>query len=186
MFSVIRIFSLASRSTWKSCVFLSAVVVFILPSFGAESSEEYKHPAGYISPSTVQEMREKCRKFDWARSIIKEKRERCDEWLSQGVDKILTLIPRKRVGVYHLLTCPDTKVRLDYSFFDDTQFTSPKTGKVYRADEQSPVYPEGNPLAGTYYDGWGCLFIQMLSVVSEHRVTTCTWGSSIWCGTRGS
>ncbi|MFH1741449.1 MAG: hypothetical protein ABIH23_20785 [bacterium] len=163
--SMMQIFTPIPRWLQRSLLLLLATIACAPLSFAAASSEEYQHPAGYISPSSIQEMRDKYRNFDWARKIIDEKRERCDEWLSQGVEKIQSLIPRKRVGVYHLLTCPDTKVRLDYSFFDDTEFTSPKTGKVYPAEERSPVYPDDSPLAGTYYDGWGCLFVQMLSNV---------------------
>ncbi len=125
----------------------------------AESSNNYAHPAGMISTDTVREMRQKYQKYEWAQKIIENKKEVCRTWLDQDIETVLNMIPTRRVGVYHLFTCPETKARLIFSPFEDKEFVSPKTGKVYRADEFSPVYEKDSELAGTYYDGWGCLFI---------------------------
>ena len=129
----------------------------------AAASEEYEHPAGYISTTTVREMREKYREFDWAKKIVTRHETTCGPWVERDVADILAVIPKRRVGVYHLFTCPETKARLDFSPFEDDNFTSANTGKSYRAAEISPVYPESSPHYGTYYDGWGCLFIIRLA-----------------------
>ncbi|HOE12063.1 MAG TPA: heparinase II/III family protein [bacterium] len=147
------------------CSLLIPYLLVAIPHLAAcaASSEEYAHPAGYISVKTVLEMRQKYEQYDWAKALIAAKQERYKKWVDQDIDKILRVIPKKRVGVYHLFTCPDSKSTLTFSPFEDDNFVSAKTGKVFRADEFSPVYPKDSPLAGTYYDGWGCYFVIYLA-----------------------
>ncbi|HPA46265.1 MAG TPA: heparinase II/III family protein [bacterium] len=149
----------------RALVLLIPCLFAAFPQFSrcAASSEEYAHPAGYISVKTVQEMRQKYEQYDWAKQLIANKQEFYKKWVDQDINKILNVIPKKRVGVYHLFTCPDSKSTLTFSPFEDDNFVSPKTGKVFRADEFSPVYPKDSPLAGTYYDGWGCYFVIYLA-----------------------
>lgn len=141
---------------------VAACLFFSVSGWVAESSEEYEHPAGYISVSTVREMRQKYSQYDWAKKIVAKHQAKCAEWLEQDIGTILSVIPKKRVGVYHLFTCPESKVRLAFSPFEDDHFRSPETGRVFRAAEPSPVYPKESPHYGTYYDGWGCLFVLQL------------------------
>ena len=144
---------------------VSIVALSILISemaWGAASSEEYQHPAGYVSVSNIEEMRAKHRQFDWAKQIVANKKQVCDEWMAYDINRLLDAAPKRRVGVYHLFSCPETKVRLEFSPIQNDNFRSPETGKIYRADEISPVYPENSPHYGTYYDGWGCLYVMYL------------------------
>ena len=118
---------------------------------------------GLIARSQVAEMRAKVARYPWARNTLNGIRASVEPWMSVSMERLRELTPKSRTNVYHDFTCPIDHTMLTYNAFNDRDFKCPKCGRTYPPDGHSNVYGRGDPYYGTYYDGWGCLYLRDMS-----------------------
>ncbi len=116
------------------------------------------HPAGMVTRQTLDEMREKCRRYAWAREVCEDLARSVRPWVEVPLERLRQLTPKRRGNVYHNFSCPDDRARLVFDPFVDDAFRCPRCGKTFPAGMESNVYPPGNVYHGTLYDGWACLY----------------------------
>jgi hypothetical protein len=129
----------------------------------AGGSGTWLHPAGLVSRENVREMREKVRRYPWARKVQEGMVAGAKPWLALSSERLRELTPTRRGNVYHNLTCPADSSRLKFDPFNNQTFTCPTCGAVYPADQESTVYPKGDTYHGTFYDGWNCMYFISIS-----------------------
>jgi len=125
----------------------------------AGTTDPWLHPAGIVTRQTLDEMREKCRRYDWARQARDELVAEVKPWVEVPLERLRELTPKRRGNVYHNFSCLEDHARLTFDPFANESFRCPRCGKTFSADTASNVYPKGNTYHGTLYDGWACLYI---------------------------
>ncbi len=126
------------------------------------------HPAGMVSREKVREMREKVRRYRWAREEQEALAAGVRRWMEAPEGRLRELTPTRRGNVYHNLTCPADSARLTFDPFEDKTFTCPACGNTYPAEQESTVYRPGDTYHGTFYDGWSCLYFFSIAKACWH------------------
>lgn len=145
---------------------LATMMAMLLP-MAAGSHDGWVHPAGLIDRATLSEVRHKRETQDWARKILAGLDQGVQPWLAEPREDLEARMPRRRMGVYWLLLCPECGRQLRFDPFDDRQATCVPCGKTYPLTEQSTAAPPGSRYAGTLYDGWGCYYLQHLARTAQ-------------------
>ncbi|NPV46300.1 MAG: hypothetical protein HPY69_05055 [Armatimonadetes bacterium] len=143
-----------------------AVLLLVAPVCGEEGG--WLHPAGLVNRENVRTMREKVRRYQWAREVQEGLVAGTRRWMEVPVERLRELTPTRRGNVYHNFTCPADNARLTFDPFEDKTFSCPACGKTYAADQESTVYPEGEAYHGTLYDGWSCLYFIAIAHACWH------------------
>lgn len=144
-------------SFWVLLTLAQTIVLGAEPSTN-QAPIHWQHPAGLVTPKTLEETRAKLKDQAWARSLYDSTRASVETWLKISSDKLRTVFPRKRGNVYHDFSCPTDRSRLNFDPFTCDSFVCPTCGKHYAPDLDPGVYPIGNRYNGTLYDGWVCLY----------------------------
>lgn len=147
---------------------VAVVVLSVLGGPVAAEDGGWLHPAGLVNREKVRSMREKVRRYPWARNAQEGLLAGTRRWMEVPLERLRELTPRRRGNVYHNFTCPADSTRLTFDPFEDKVFTCPACGKTYAADQESTVYPQGDPYHGTFYDGWSCLYFIAISHACWH------------------
>jgi len=127
----------------------------------------WEHPAGLVTPRTLDDIRSKLKGQPWARRVYEAQRASVEPWLQVSSEKLRAVFPRKRGNVYHDFSCPTDRTRLVFDPFNSSSFVCPACGKHYAPDVDPGVYPPGNRYDGTLYDGWACLFYETAGGVAR-------------------
>jgi hypothetical protein len=140
------------------------------PSLPGPSSElneggGWIHPAGFLDVATIKEMRRKVASLEWAHAVVKDLDAGIQPWLAQPLERIEALLPKRKMQVYWLMTCPNCGERLPFDPFNAKDVTCLKCHKTFTLDHPSPATYA--PYAGTLYEGWGCSYLMAASTQAE-------------------
>ncbi len=130
-------------------------------------AQDWLHPAGLLDVATVKEMKHKSESLDWARRLTDSLDAGVQPWLTQPIERLEELMPKRKMSVYWLMICPDCRTRLPFEPFNDTQATCARCEETLALDRPSTATAPTSHYAGTLYDGWGCSYLQGMSDAAE-------------------
>jgi transposase-like protein len=110
-------------------------------------------------------MKRKAGSLAWARKAVEEMEADVQPWLEQPLERLEALLPKRKMQVYWLMTCPACLARLPFDPFNDREAACQKCHKTFSLDQTSPAkYPA---YAGTLYEGWGCYYLLAISRTAQ-------------------
>ncbi|MSS71034.1 MAG: hypothetical protein EXS64_06065 [Candidatus Latescibacteria bacterium] len=128
-------------------------------------AQGWVHPAGLLDVGTLEEMKRKAGSLAWARKAVEEMDADVQPWLAQSLERLEALLPKRKMQVYWLMTCPECLTRLPFDPFNDREVACQKCHKTFSLDQTSPAtYPA---YAGTLYEGWGCSYLLGIAQVAQ-------------------
>ena len=101
-------------------------------------TQQWIHPAGFVDVATLEEARQKIRSHDWAKKAVDELTESVQPWLAQSLDRIESLMPKRKMQVYWLLMCPVCQERLRFDPFNDREVMCQRCDEDPRAKSSNP------------------------------------------------
>ena len=131
-------------------------------------TQQWIHPAGFVDVATLEEARQKIRSHDWAKKAVDELTESVQPWLAQSLDRIESLMPKRKMQVYWLLMCPVCQERLRFDPFNDREATCQRCDEAHALSQQSKAVHLTGKYAGTLYEGWGCYYIQAMATAAQN------------------
>ncbi|MDE2888117.1 MAG: heparinase II/III family protein [Gemmatimonadota bacterium] len=135
---------------------------------GDSDKQRWIHPAGFVDVATLEEIRRKIRFHDWAKKAAEELRASVQPWLEQPLDRIETLMPKRKMQVYWLMICPVCQDRLRFEPFNDREATCRRCDVAHVLHQQSTAVHLTGKYSGTLYEGWGCSYIQAMATTAQH------------------
>ncbi len=96
-------------------------------------------------------------------------------WLGQPMERLDALMPKRKMQVYWLMTCPNCLERLPFDPFNDRDVTCTHCFKKYTLDQRSPATYAA--YAGTLYEGWGCYYLMEIAAEAENLAILYALGS---------
>ncbi|MDE2997635.1 MAG: heparinase II/III family protein [Gemmatimonadota bacterium] len=126
------------------------------------------HPAGFVDVATLEEIRQKVRRHDWARKAVKELRASVQPWLEQPIERIESLMPKRKMQVYWLMICPVCQERLRFEPFNDREARCLRCDVAHALHQQSTAVHLTGAYSGTLYEGWGCSYVQAMATTAQH------------------
>lgn len=132
-----------------------------------DDKHQWVHPAGFVDVATLEEIRRKIRTQDWAKKALDELRESVQPWLAQPLERIESLMPKRKMQVYWLLMCPRCRERMRFYPFNDREVTCLNCDETYPLSRQSTAVHLTGKYYGTLYEGWGCSFIQAMANTAQ-------------------
>ena len=151
---------------FRTLIVVGAAVVFAAFA-GAAGGQEWVHPAGLLDVATIEEMKRKSESLDWAREVVDGLDAGVQPWLAQPIERLEELMPKRKMGVYWLMICPECRGGLPFEPFDDAEATCPRCQKTVTLDRPSTATAPTAHYAGTLYEGWGCSYLQGMAVAAE-------------------
>ncbi len=130
--------------------------------------QQWIHPAGFVDVATLVDIKQKIRSHDWAKKAVGELRESVQPWMAQSLDRIESLMPKRKMQVYWLLICPVCQGRLGFDPFNDREATCQRCDEAHALSQQSTAVHLTGKYAGTLYEGWGCYYIQAMATTAQH------------------
>ncbi len=130
-------------------------------------TQQWIHPAGFVDVATLEEARQKIRSHDWAKKAVDELTESVQPWLAQSLDRIESLMPKRKMQVYWLLMCPVCQERLRFDPFNDREVMCQRCDETHSLSKQSTAVHLTGKYAGTLYEGWGCYYIQAMATTAQ-------------------
>ncbi len=121
---------------------------------------QWEHPAGIVTESTIEEVRERIAAYDWAQAVYATRKEIVAPWLDASYEELRRVFPRRRGNVYHNFSCPKDRHALTFDPFQPDTFACPICGAHYASETDAGIYPPEHRYHGTMYDGWACRFYQ--------------------------
>ncbi len=132
-----------------------------------DDRRQWVHPAGFVDVATLEEIGPKIRTHDWAKTALDELRESVQPWLAQPLERIESLMPKRKMQVYWLLMCPRCRERMRFYPFNDREVTCLNCDETYPLSQQSTAVHLTGKYYGTLYEGWGCSFIQAMANTAQ-------------------
>ena len=132
-----------------------------------DDMQQWIHPAGFVDVATLEEAKQKIRSHDWAKRALDELTESVQPWLAQSLDRIESLMPKRKMQVYWLLMCPVCQERLRFDPFNDREATCQRCDEAHALSQQSKAVHLTGKYAGTLYEGWGCYYIQAMANTAQ-------------------
>ena len=129
--------------------------------------QRWIHPAGFVDVATLEEIGRKIRSHGWAKKAVDALRAGVQPWLEQPLERIESLMPKRKMQVYWLLMCPRCRERMTFYPFNDREVTCLKCDETYPLGQQSTAVHLTGKYYGTLYEGWGCSFIQALANTAQ-------------------
>ena len=87
-------------------------------------AQDWTHPAGLLDVATIEEMKHKSETLDWARRLADSLDAGVQLWLTEPIERLEELMPKRKMSVYWLMICPDCRRRLPFEPFDDFRDSS--------------------------------------------------------------
>ncbi|HOX36870.1 MAG TPA: heparinase II/III family protein [Candidatus Brocadiia bacterium] len=122
------------------------------------SAATWQHPAGMVTPRTLDEVAQKLETQAWARPVWDARKTALAPWLNASSDELRRVFPKRRGSVYHNFSCPDCRIRPKFDAFNPDRFVCETCGKEFAPDTDAGIYPKDHVHHGSMYEGWICLF----------------------------
>lgn len=135
---------------------------------GDSEMRQWIHPAGFVDAATLEEIRQKVRRHDWAKKAVEALRASVQPWLEQSLERIETLMPKRKMQVYWLMICPVCQERLRFEPFNDREARCHRCDVAHALNQQSTAVHLTGKYSGTLYEGWGCSYIQAMATTAQH------------------
>ncbi len=129
--------------------------------------QRWIHPAGFVDRATLEEIKQKVRRHDWAKKAVDELRASVQPWLEQPLERIETLMPKRKMQVYWLMICPVCQERLRFEPFNDRKATCHRCDIAHALNQQSTAVHLTGKYSGTLYEGWGCSYVQGMATAAQ-------------------
>ena len=135
---------------------------------GDSEMRQWIHPAGFVDVATLEEIKQKIRRHDWAKKAVVELRASVQPWLEQPLERIETLMPKRKMQVYWLMICPVCQERLRFEPFNDREAMCHRCDVAQALHQQSTAVHLTGKYSGTLYEGWGCSYIQAMATAAQN------------------
>ena len=132
-----------------------------------DKRQQWIHPAGFVDVATLDEVGRKTWTHAWATKALDELRESVQPWLAQPLERIESLMPKRKMQVYWLLMCPQCRERMKFDPFNDRDVACLSCDTSFPLSQQSTAVHLTGKYYGTLYEGWGCSFIQAMANTAQ-------------------
>ena len=151
--------SAQSEALCLSTVLVGTIVALATPA----RAQGWVHPAGFLDVATLEDIKRKCESLGWARKVVEAMDAGVQPWLTQSVERVGELLPKRKMQVYSMMICPECRGGLQFNPFNDREAACRQCRKTCGLDQRSPAtdYP------GTLYEGWGCSYLQRTAATAQ-------------------